>query len=226
MERAYDINLYDGHLIINENGKDILVDTGSPVTLSRDVDFQFMGESHQAFTNAGGQTVDDFGQVMGYPLDVLLGMDILSDLSVFVDYKQNQVIFSDEGFCHDGFSKLPMRKNVLGAISVQLTVKDRLMNFALDTGAKISYVDDKCTLSEVPVENRDDFSPYVGHYSTPIYDMQAMAGDTSFPVKFGNLPHGLSAPLKMMGLDGAIGYDLFAAFTVIMDFKQNTIFYK
>lgn len=226
MERVYDINLYDGHLIINENGKDILVDTGSPVTLSRDGEFQFMEECRQASTNADGQTVDDIGQLMGYPLDVLLGMDILSDLSVFVNFKHKQVIFSDKVFCHDGFSKLPMRKSVLGAISVQLTVKDGLMNFALDTGAKISYVDDKCTSSEVPVENRDDFSPFVGHYSTPIYDMQAMVGDVSFPVKFGTLPHSLSAPLKMMGLDGVIGYDLFAAFTVIMDFKRNTFFYK
>lgn len=226
MKRIYDINLYDRHLIINESGKDVLVDTGSPVTLSRESDFLFMENYRYVATNVGGQTVEDLGQLMGYPFDVLLGMDIMYNLSVLVDYKQKQVVFSDEEFIHDGFSELIMNRDAPGAISVPLTVKDRLMNFALDTGAKISYVDDKCTSLETPIEECEDFNPLAGHYTTPIYDMYAMIGDTSFPVKFGSLPRNLSTLLKMMGMDGVIGYDLFAAFIVIMDFKRNVLFYK
>ena len=33
MTKTFDINFYDGHLIINNNGQKILVDTGSPVTI-------------------------------------------------------------------------------------------------------------------------------------------------------------------------------------------------
>lgn len=226
MKQPFDIKLYDGHLILNENGKDILVDTGSPVTLSRETDFLFMGVHHHVATNAGGHTVEGLAQLMDYPFDVLLGMDIMSDLSVFVDYRNKQISFSDEGFDYDGFSELNIQKGMLGAITIPLTVKGYLMNFALDTGAKISYVDDKCVSSEIPVEERDDFNPLVGHYTTSIFDMQAMIGNTLFPVRFGILPHSLSMPLKMMGIDGVIGYDLFAAFTVIMDFKSNSLFYK
>ena len=226
MKKAFSINLFDGHLIVNENGKEILVDTGSPFSLSREKEFLFMENQRHVATNVGGQSVEEIGQLLGYPIDVLLGMDIISKLYAFVDYKQKQVVFSDEEFLLDGFSELIMEKSVLGAMCVPLIVDGQIMTFALDTGAKISYVDEFCTSSETPVEECDDFNPLVGHFNTPIYNMQAMIGDTSFPVRFGTLPQSLSIPLKMMGLDGVIGYDLFVAFTVVMDFKRNALFYK
>lgn len=137
-----------------------------------------------------------------------------------------QVVFSDEDFIYDGFSELTMKKSALGAMYVSLKVNGQIMNFALDTGAKISYVDEVYTSLEIPTEERDDFNPLVGHYNTPIYNIQAMISDTSFPVRFGTLPQSLSIPLKMIGLDGVIGYDLFASFTIVMDFKHNVLFYK
>lgn len=224
MKQAYDINLFDGHLIITENGKDILVDTGSPFTLSRDCNFLFMGKNWHMETNIAGKTIDTFCELVGRRFDVLLGMDIMCGLSVLVDYKQKQAIFSDEEFSHEGFSELTMEQ--VGAITIPITVKGRLMNFALDTGAKISYIDNNYISAEVSIDELDDFSPFVGHFTTNIYDMQATIGDTTFPVKFGTLPRNLSSMLRTMGLDGAIGYDLFAAFTVIMDFKRDLLFYK
>ena len=42
MTKTFDINLYDGHLIFNNNGQKVLVDTGSPVTISRSDYFVFI----------------------------------------------------------------------------------------------------------------------------------------------------------------------------------------
>ncbi len=117
-----------------------------------------------------------------------------------------------------------MRNSAMGMVCLPVTVAGVALNFVLDTGAKISYIGSEQTSTLMAVDEREDFNPMIGRFSTPIYELETTIADTSFVVKFGNLPSVMSLPLKMIGIDGIIGYDLFAAYTVIMDFKNNILY--
>jgi hypothetical protein len=53
--------------------------------------------------------------------------------------------------------------------------------------------------------------------------MQVSAANHTFPVNFGNLPSQMATMLKLMGLYGVIGFDLFNAFTVVIDFENQQL---
>ena len=53
--------------------------------------------------------------------------------------------------------------------------------------------------------------------------MEASIGGQSFPVNFGKLPAKLAMMLQMFGVEGAIGYDLFEKYKVLLDFQNNNI---
>ena len=112
----------------------------------------------------------------------------------------------------------------MGEVCIYLTIKGNKVKLALDTGAKISYIDNSYTEGDNQVGIKDDFNPLVGHFQTPIFAMEASICDNPFPVNFGVLPPILAMPLQMMGIYGAIGYDLFNTFMVVMDFNDNKLY--
>ena len=220
MTRTFDINLYDGHLIINDNDQKILVDTGSPVTIGRSDHFMFMDQEYNCTTALMGHDISSISEMMGYDIDVLMGMDVIGKYEMLTDYKSAKVTFSFEEIPFEPICTAPIIRE-MGLVFVYLRVKGNDAKLALDTGAKISYIDKSYTLDETEFEVRADFNPAIGKFETPIYAMEASVDGRSFPVNFGNLPSLFAMSLQMVGIEGAIGYDLFSAFKVLLDFKNN-----
>ncbi len=224
MNRTFNIDLYDGHLILIDDGLKVLVDTGSPVTIGDSNSFKFMEEEYRCETSFEGKDINSISQLMNYDVNVLMGMDIIERYYVRTNYKHQQVTFSNEPLPVEQRVSSPILRSQRGAVCINLGVKGRNVTLALDTGAKISYIDQSFTVREEQIGIRDDFNPLIGHFQTPIFAMEASIGDCAFPVNFGVLPPKLATMLQMIGINGAIGFDLFNAFTVIMDFKNNLLF--
>ena len=222
MTKTFDINLYDGHLIINNNGQKVLVDTGSPVTISRSDHFVFMDQEYNCSTSLMGHDISSISKMMDYDIDVLMGMDVIENYEMLTDYKSEKVTFSSDKISFEQISTTPIAR-VMGVVCVILRVKGKDVKLALDTGAKISYIAESYTLDESEIEVREDFNPAIGQFETPIYAMEASIDGQSFPVNFGKLPSLLAMSLQMVGIEGAIGYDLFSAFKVLLDFKNNKL---
>jgi hypothetical protein len=53
--------------------------------------------------------------------------------------------------------------------------------------------------------------------------MQVSAANQTFPVNFGNLPSKMATMLNLIGIYGVIGFDLFNAFTVVIDFENQQL---
>lgn len=222
MTKTFDINLYDSHLIFNIDGQKVLVDTGSPVTISRSDHFMFMDQEYNCTTSLMGHDISSISEMMGYDIDVLMGMDVIGKYEMLTDYKSAKVTFSSEEIPFEPIGTTPIMRE-MGAVCVILRVKGQDVKLALDTGARISYIAESYTLDETEIEVREDFNPAIGRYKTPIYAMEASIDGRSFPVNFGKLPSKLAVMLQMMGIEGAIGYDLFSAFKVLLDFKNNKL---
>ena len=220
MTKTFEINLYDGHLIFNNNGQKVLVDTGSPVTISRSDHFVFMDQEYNCTTSLMGHDISSISKMMGYDIDVLMGLDVIGEYEMFTDYKSAKVTFSSEEIPFEPVCTIPIIQE-MGVICVILRVKGKEVKLALDTGAKISYIAESYTLEEAEIEVRDDFNPAIGQFKTPIFAMEASIDGRSFPVNFGKLPSLLAMSLQMMGIEGAIGYDLFNKYKVLLDFKNN-----
>ncbi len=225
MEKTYSINLFDGHLIFAEEGRQILLDTGSPLSLSRDGEVVIMGMTHQCSRRLpmyGGP--DEFSKLIGYDIDVLLGLDILRDYKVKIDYAARELTISDTAFDTEGYSRVPLSLRIYYLLP--MTVNGSPHTFALDTGARISYIHAKETSQLQPIDEREDFNPEVGRFTTPIFQMSATVAQHTFPVQFGNAPSRLATALGLFGIEGIIGYDLFAAFTVILDLSASRLYLK
>ena len=223
MSKTFDIDMYDGHLIFIVDGMKVLVDTGSPVTIGGRNPFMFMEEEYGCHATLD---INGISQLMNYDIDVLMGMDIIKRYYVQTDYKHRQITFSKEPLSVEQMAATPLIRGDMGEVCINLTVKDNTIKLALDTGAKISYIDSAYTEGENRIGIKDDFNPITGHFKTPIFDMEVSIGYSHFPVKFGVLPPLLGMPLQMMGIYGAIGFDFFNAFTVVMDFKENNLYIR
>lgn len=226
MNKTFDIDLYEGHLIFTVDGIKVLVDTGCPVTIGKGNTLKFMDDEYDCHTSVGGQDINSISQLMDYDIDVLMGMDIIEKYYIQTDYEHQKVTFSHEPLPVEGMSSTPIMRGGMGVVCVNLTVKGKTTNMALDTGARISYIDPSYTYGEEQIGTREDFNPFIGRFKTPIYAMEASVGDCSFPVNFGVLPQLFAMSLRMMGIYGAIGFDLFKAFNVVMDFKQNMLYIR
>ena len=223
MMKTFHIDLYDGHLILEDNGIKVLVDTGCPVTIGKDTHIDFMGQQYPCSTDFFGKGIPEISALMGYDVDVLMGLDLIVQFYVQTDYEKKEITFSTGIIPFESICNVPIIQGGMGEVCVDLFVKGKCVRLALDTGAKISYIDEAFTDGETIIETRDDFNPLIGKFSTPIYVMESSIGNQLFSVNFGKLPSVLARPLKMIGIYGAIGFDLFNNYTVLMDFKNNVM---
>lgn len=226
MTKSYQINLFDGHLIIEADGLKVLVDTGSPVTIGNDTSFIFMGQQHQCTKSILGNGVAELSELMGYNIDILMGLDILQQYYILINYQGKEITFSTEELPLDSEFSTPIIRGGMGEVCINISVKGEIAKVALDTGAKISYIDPSYVRGEQATETRDDFHPSIGAFRTPIYCMDASISGQEFPVQFGTLPKLMAMSLSLIGIYGAIGFDLFNAFTVLLDFKNNKLHCK
>jgi hypothetical protein len=222
MTKTFAIDTFDGHIILLDNNQKILLDTGCPATIGRQNTLEFMGRQHQCKTSVAGIGIDNISRLMNYNVDALMGMDLIKQYYLKIEYNNKSVTFSEDEIPFSPICSTPII-NEMGAISIALSVKGDNVRLALDTGAKISYIGKTFTQNEAATDTKSDFNPMIGNFETPIYNLNASIEGIVFPVKFGNLPGMYAMQMKMMGLDGAIGYDLFIAHNVYLDFHKWTM---
>lgn len=221
MRETYHIELEDGHMILACAGRIMLVDTGSQVSLTDCDSFAFAGKLHKKRSGFKDKAIQMVRELLGFHIDVLLGMDVLADYALTIDYKRQTLEVSDEPMNFGGaptiqfmtvFSKVPF---------VRANVGDKQYYMALDTGAKISYVRKEATDGVEPVDFSSDFHPVYGRFETEIFELDVTVGDHSFMCEFGVLPPSFPVDLSKMMLGGVLGYDFFKKFRVRLDFRRS-----
>lgn len=217
---TFPIKLVDGHLLFDHNGNTILVDTGSPVTVHNSECLQFLDREFNVPTSIIGKTVDDIGNLAGLEFSTLMGMDILSQYRVILDYENRQITFlspDEQGF--EG-TEIPLYKQ-MGSVGIEVNVAGKNFLMAVDTGAPISYIPASVTDDLNPVGEKEDFHPVIGRYVTPVYELESTVAGRVFTVSYGNLPNLLARTLLIAKIDGVIGYDFFKSFKIMFDFGSG-----
>ena len=92
MKNIYTINNFDNHLIIEDNGKTLLIDTGSPFSIFGHPSLDFCGRQFPK-----GLTMistDAVSNLLGMHIDALVGNNILKHFKVVFDYANGKMLLS------------------------------------------------------------------------------------------------------------------------------------
>ncbi len=202
----YPLDTESGYLIAEVEGRQLLIDTGSMVTLT-ERSFQFIGHSLPVMENFLGFTLDGVRQGVGVPIDALVGMNVLREFDVCIDLPASRIRLSRV--------PVPVRNDAL-----QITFNHRRpqlsMNFLhkprarmlFDTGAPLSFLRRDLIVGLEPVGVVEDFHPTIGPFTTQIFRMPFTLNNTTYFAEFGSLPIPLENALLAEGVDGLIGSQL------------------
>lgn len=218
---SFPIEIFDNHALIRDGENLFLIDTGSPTTFHRSGNLLFCSEEHSCSTVQQGLTVSQIAEFVGAPITTLLGADILSKYNVLFDYPNRTVQFSREKIPFEGV-EFPTTA-YMGVPIVELTVNQQPLKFFLDTGAKLSYLNQQHISGYKSVGVEDDFYPGLGKFQTECFEIPSTLNGKTFTVKYGLLPNILQMSLIVGGVDGIIGFDFFNNFKILLDIKNRSI---
>ena len=221
----YPIEIFDNHTIALINGKKVLLDTGSPKSISDGCSLTILDKTYNFLTNILGINIEKISNLLGTKVNVFLGMDILKALNFFIDWDKKLIRFSSELFDLEG-TYIPLNLSK-GAPIVTLQVEGKNLNVFVDTGAKISYLHPKILSNYTSVGRETDFYFIIGQFSTDIYEIPVVLGGHRFVVRSGILPNILQNFMQMvMNLTdtySVLGSDVFRYFTVCFNCTTNEL---
>ena len=221
--KRFQITLFKGHPIINDGENIILIDTGAPSTIHASNNLIFCSDNYNCSTNYMGLTVTKISEMLGTEITTLLGADVLSNLKIIFDYKNQVVEFNKEEITFEG-TEIDI-SNFMGIPIIELSIDNQKLKFFLDTGAKLSYLSEIITSNYKSIGSDEDFYPGVGKFETDCFEIPTSFGNFKFNVKYGNLPKLLQMSLMLGGTDGIIGFDFFNNFKVLLDLSNNSLKY-
>jgi hypothetical protein len=222
--KAFQLQIFKGHPIIQDGDNIILIDTGAPSTIHVSDELNFLAEDFSCTSNYMGLTASKLSEHLGMQVTTLLGTDVLSKYKMLLDYRNLQVSFSKDEIPFEGTET--GIANFMGIPIIGLEVNNQPLKFFLDTGAKLSYLSEDFTNGFASVGIEEDFYPGVGQFETECYDIPTSLGANDFVVRYGNLPFMLQMTLMLGGTDGIIGFDFFNNFKVLIDLKNDTLSYS
>jgi hypothetical protein len=212
---TFNTKFVDGHVIVQMNNFNYIVDTGSPLSFGRGNLVSINGRNFPINTTApGGITANSISELSGLEVDGLIGMDILIHFDV--QFTRNQITFSDTPIFHaDTAVKLPIIETMMGIPIINLNIEQEDRRIFFDSGAKLSYLSEDLLVG-TPIGEMEDFYPSIGTYKTNVYKIDVEIGGKVETLTFGLLPSSLRMLLDMSQTKGIIGTELLNKYSIIL----------
>ncbi|MBK9138553.1 MAG: hypothetical protein IPM17_07305 [Verrucomicrobia bacterium] len=215
-----------GHLLVRIDNRRAIVDTGSPISMSPEP-FEFLGQSHSPPTNIMGVTPQKMSALSGIQIDILIGCHILSQHTVRFRWKDGLMDVGDD------IPESPISaelSTLMGTPIFPLCLQGRPSKALFDTGAHLSYIDPDLVAGTVPVGERDDFYPFIGHFTAPIYRIPTALDDYPLEIEYGTLPESLQMMLgmamRMSNSSAVIGTQLLEVFDCTISWTRRRISWR
>ena len=197
------LQIRDGHLFVQIEDGLFLLDTGAPSSFASCAALTIAGRRFSLGGSYMGLTPETLSSFVGVQTAGLLGADVLGEFDVMIDALSSSVTFSTDELHFDGevvpldaFMGIPIISTLIGTASYRMF---------FDTGAQISYLQDK-SLSIYPSAGPvTDFYPGVGQFQTETHTFSVRVGTIPFEVRCGSLPGLLGMTLMMAGTQGILG---------------------
>lgn len=219
----FQIELVDKVPIVRDGQNVILIDTGSPVTIHTQNSINFCETDYPCETNLAGTTVRKISEMLGAEITTLMGMDILSQYIIILDYSNKTVEFlKEDPNLNQEWNKVELY-DFMGIKLLNLSIAGTNVRLFLDTGAKISYLPQALTNNLESINTLEDYHPTIGRFKTSCYVIHTELAGSVFSVTYGNLPYIFEQAIQLGGANGVIGFDLFMNFKVMIDSQNNLL---
>lgn len=219
--RKFNLIIQDNHPIIKDGDNFILVDTGSPVTIQKDLNFSFNEQNHSVKTEYGGASIHKVAQYVQYPITTLLGTDIISGFKVLFDYKDGEITFFEPNEPVEFNGALVPISSYSGIPVFEATTEVGKIKFFLDSGAKLSYLNSELTTNMKRFGNDTDFHLSIGEYSTTTFESKIQINGSQLFCIFGTLPHKIATLLNT--IKGIMGSDFFFQRKILLDISNSNM---
>jgi len=218
---TYDLLDDDRYLLVQVDGRKVLLDTGCPWTvkmpggpdglnlLGQHINLKPMPMS-RAFLEEG---ID----LLNVHFDALVGMDVLGKMAWTFDQRAHTAMATTGVPDEDGVSWVP-----LDALNGPPICKlDDGSEAIVDTGAHYSYGIGPVPRTAKVVGEFEDWSILWGAVHSPLWEDTLQIGGQRILVRFGKLPSKAESTLAWMRTGWIIGADLLRQFIVTMDFPHG-----
>ncbi|WP_068546549.1 hypothetical protein [Thalassotalea crassostreae] len=204
--KIYPLKFIKQHLFITLDGKDWLIDTGSPVTFGDIDSIELMGQSFQVGNGAKGLNASAISGYVGMEVAGLIGANILNQFDLVFDIAHGELTFVDVDLELPGI--VLELDECMGIPIVESVIAGNTFRMFFDTGAQISYLQDDCLSSFEHAGKCVDFYHGYGDFETDTYLIDCKLDGSSFNLRCGSLPETLGASLMMANTTGIIGNEI------------------
>lgn len=208
-----DIEWINGHVLIDDEGVRVLVDTGSPRSVGLLERWAFQGAPVPLVATSQGVTAEAMSQHLGSRVDVLLGMDFLGKRTFQINLpgRAFDILGASETLPPGRMAPL---KLVSGLPTIDAVVGGTPIRMLFDTGSKLSYLTDQLISNHTTVGRVRDFHPITGPFQSDLRLVSTTMGKAKVTLRCGTLPAMLEAGFRARGIGGIVGNDLLEQFIV------------
>ena len=220
----YPLTLVNGYPIADIEGKAVLIDSGSPVTIGDEAQWFFLNEVRSLTPEFGGVNAAYLTREIGTRVDILLGTDILKDHFVTINLLDGVIHFSQGALLRNGI-RVPF-KSLMGTPMCLATIAGVEQQMIIDTGAKLTYVNKALTAGTAPTGTEQDFYVSLGSFETPVFELPVKIGGQNLTFRCGILPPFLDQGIQLTGASGIIGTELYKHFVVSLAYPEGEMVLK
>ena len=216
--------LINDHPVLMVNGKNILVDTGSPVSIHPSGSIVIGENEFSVMSSFPGVSTDYISEKVGCEIHALLGMDIINRMPTMFSLKDGFMFFDDDAKYTNHFKKFPLSPLSGGLVAITISVNGQDANMIVDSGAPISYIRPNFLSGLESAGIMDDFSPFYGDFQTETFicEVDTMVNQGVYSQRFGIPPQVISMTFDLLKVDGVIGIELFKHYRI--QFNNHTVF--
>lgn len=200
-----------GCIVYREGTKVVLFDTGCAQTIFVEQDVQ-------------GEIFPKVNKFVDPTVDQILGMDLISQ-RVFIDYPKKELVYGEETRIDSLIARYDLDIVAYGLLTVSLNIGGQKRKMLLDTGAATSYLLEKFAIQGNSAGQIEDF--YVGEpdlFTTNLYSLSTECGNDMFiSIKYGLPTDSIEQTIKMLRVDGIIGYEWLRRFKVLLDVPNHCL---
>jgi hypothetical protein len=184
----FKFNPHGDHVLVEVDGKWLMVDTGADTAVGNSDSFQFGGRTFPCVSNYFGFTVEGLTKSIGHQVDYLVGLQVLQHFPFVINWGRKEMTFYPPGHEFKSGTIVPIRRGFMGLLlHFPFKFNGKSVEAVLDTGAPISYMPQ---VEGAPDGKADDFYPGFGTWTTTLYINRVQFGNRSFDMKFGVIPDG------------------------------------
>ena len=216
------LRLRDDMLFADFNGREGLIDSGSPVTIGYGVPLEILGHRFHLNPALTERVLGELNeQKLIRPVELLVGTDVMHTFDLLFDLPGGELTISIDSLKLEGDV---VQVDPFGGVpKVALDLGPHRFTAFIDTGANRSFTPDHAFPIGGVMETVDEYSPLIGHFRTLATSADARLGTLTQSLTFCRTTDTVLERFDALGATGLIGNELFRDRKVLYAIRRGSV---